>query len=53
MFGTEIVPKMWAKSELVVKGRTAEAKQLSGSDMLRILDVSEAPSLHCHTALAK
>ena len=38
------VSKFWSKSDLIVKGRTAEAKQLPGADMLRIQDPSGLPS---------
>ena len=39
-----LVSKFWSKSDLLIKGRTAEAKQLPGADMHRIQDPTGLPS---------
>lgn len=39
-----LIAKFWAKSTLLVKGRTTEATQVKASDMLKIMDPSAVPS---------
>ncbi|CAE7275539.1 unnamed protein product [Symbiodinium sp. CCMP2592] len=45
------IAKFWAKSALLVKGRTTEAAQIKATDMMKILDPSAVPTTNADEPL--